>query len=244
MEQRRWLEEDGYCLDLYQGEIPVRGVGLMTVQDCKPGQWTRAFAHGVELLRQQGAQMILASSPLEGSPLRGKTAQVGPLRFVYRHTLDLLILDIQKDRWGPCDSLIHEPLSRDNAEEFIRLYNDAMDLVPNVTTYTMEDLPQLMSLRQMAQLYRLPDGTPAAVTEVQLGMDRPLLETLAVAEDYRGRGLGRAALGDTLCRLYRGGYWGVALIVSNANPTAYRFYLSQGFQKYRAYSHWYEFQGE
>lgn len=242
MEQRRVVEGQGYTLNLYLGEIPVRGIGMLTVQECRPGRWTGAFTHGVALLREAGAQVILASSRVEGCPLRDRKARVGPLPFVYRHTLDLLTLDLDEgDGWQPC-SLPREVLSRHNAEEFIRLYNDAMDRVPNITTYTLEDLPELMGLRQLAQLYRLSDGTPVAVSELRLGIDRPLLETLGVAEPWRGKGVGGMVLRGLLHDLQQMGYRGAALMVSNANPSAYRFYLAHGFKKNQSYSSWYELQ--
>lgn len=240
MEQQKTLEGDGFRLTLYPKEIPARGEAFLAVEKCAPSAWDNALAQGVQMLRDAGARRVLATSRTGESPFVGARVHIGALVFRFRHAMDLLELPLRD--WKPGEvprRLTQEPLTRENAPAFIDLYNQAMAQVPNIATQGLDRLEELLAPDRRGFLFRLEE-VPAALVELDRSGGIPLVDALAVAAPLRGMGLGREALETVLELLKEERCPQVRLLVSTANPQAYRLYRQMGFQKLKTYSAWYE----
>lgn len=240
MPEKLTIETPEYALELFAGEIPVRGEGFLVLRRCDGGREAAALDAGVDKLRELGATRITAASRCPDFPFSGCGITVGGHRLRYFHTLEIMEVPLGGWRNAPdlCP-LVMEPLSPANAGEFIYLNNNAMCDAPNATTYAMCDAEEMMGpdTPLCGVVFRLA-GDAAAMGELMPG-DVPEAAALAVDRGFRGRGVGRQALTMMLRFFEAQGYAKAMLKVSTANPGAARLYRDMGFVKTGDYSTWY-----
>ena len=87
-------------------------------------------------------------------------------------------------------------------------------------------------------------GELAGVYELDLTGELPEIEGIALKEDLRGKGLGRALLGAAMERLRGRGCGRCGLLVATDNAPAFSLYRSAGFQAAEVRSRWFQMLAE
>ena len=83
-------------------------------------------------------------------------------------------------------------------------------------------------------------STIAAYSITSTRGDRAELDSIAVARDYRNRGIGRAFLSILIGKLQQMGFSTLSLMVRRDNVAAIRFYRGMGFRRIRTVPFYYE----
>jgi len=83
-------------------------------------------------------------------------------------------------------------------------------------------------------------STIAAYSVASTRGDRAELDSIAVAKDYRNRGIGRAFLTILIDKLQQMGFATLSLMVRRDNVAAIRFYRGLGFRRIRTVPFYYE----
>lgn len=149
-------------------EIPHSGKAYILIRSV----WTGAAALLEEcrgFLRAAGAEEVYASWGVEDLP--------------GEHAYDLIAMTCRKaDLPGPQRDLDLEPLTRENGEAYLRIYNRCFQTVSGAATYGPRDLERLYG-EDKAWLVK-ENGIYAAVAEIS----EEGLEGIAVLPEFRGLG--------------------------------------------------------
>ena len=196
-------------------EIPVSGkayVLIRSVWTTLPGllEECRQFCTAV------GAEQIFVSYGTEELP--------------GAHAYDLIAMTCaKKDLPLPAAEMELEPLTPENGEAYLQIYNRSFASVSGAATYGQKDLRRLYD-RDLAWLVR-KNGGYAAVAEIS----EEGLEAIAVLPEFAGLGYDLAAA--VLQMVPR---TTVSLKVAGDNPRARRLYDRLGFRESGIVSRWWK----
>lgn len=196
-------------------EIAVSGKAYVLIR----AVWTTAAAlleECVQFCRAVGAETIYASWGVEELP--------------GEHAYDLIAMSCPKAALPqPRQPLTPEPLTPDNGEDYLAVYNRCFRAVSGAATYGQKDLKRLYDRDTAWLVYR--DGVCAAVAEIS----EEGLEGIAVLPEYAGLGFDLAA--TVLQMVPR---TTVSLKVASDNPRARRLYDRLGFRETGLVSRWWK----
>ena len=196
-------------------EIAVSGKAYVLIR----AVWTTAAAlleECVQFCRAVGAETIYASWGVEELP--------------GEHAYDLIAMSCPKAALPqPRQPLTPEPLTPDNGEDYLAVYNRCFRAVSGAATYGQKDLKRLYDQDTAWLVYR--DGVCAAVAEIS----EEGLEGIAVLPEYAGLGFDLAA--TVLQMVPR---TTVSLKVASDNPRARRLYDRLGFRETGLVSRWWK----
>ena len=143
----------------------------------------------------------------------------------------------------PAERLTLEPLDRARGGAWIALHNACFFDMPNSATYGPRDLDRALSPGHDCG-FALWQGALAGVYELDLTGEVPEIEGIALKEDLRGRGLGRALLGTAMARLGERGFARCGLLVATDNAPAFALYRAAGFRVTEVRSRWFRMLAE
>lgn len=193
-------------------EIPWSGCGYVIVRSI----WTNAEAFLQECLgfcRACGAAQVYASWGCETLPAE--------------HAYDMV--QMEREKMGlPLGTPVElEVLTRENAPEFLQVYDRSFRDVPNAASYGQKDIARLLG-EDTAYLVRR-EGVCAAIAEIS----KEGLEAVAVLPEYRGLGYD-----VTLAVLPMIPSKTLRLKVASTNERAMALYARIGFVKTAVLSRW------
>lgn len=196
-------------------EIPISGKAYVLIRSV----WTTLpglLEECSQFCRAVGAEQIFASYGTEELP--------------GTHAYDLIAMTCAKAALPlPAAEVELEPLTPENGEAYLQIYNRCFAAVSGAATYGQKDLRRLYD-RDLAWLVR-KNGTYAAVAEIS----EEGLEGIAVLPEFAGLGYDLAAA--VLQMVPRST---VSLKVASDNPRARRLYDRLGFRESGIVSRWWK----
>lgn len=193
--------------------IPWSGSAYVLVRSI----WTDESAFLQECLgfcRACGAERVYAS--YECAPLPAE------------HAYDMLALQRSKADL-PAGKIPTEPLTKENAHEFLAVYDSCFRQIPNAAPYGQRDVERLLQ-EETAVLVRR-DGNCAAIAQVS----RQGLEAIAVLPQYRGLGYDLV-----LTALHMVPSMTLQLKTASVNERALALYKRLGFEQTAVLSRWWK----
>ena len=207
---------------IFTGDIPTKGVGLLTVYD------PAALRSGVDELLGKGAVSIYVSGPVSAGEQDG-------LRLTHSH--DQMGLSRPVDALTPPqDRLTLKPLTRPDGAVFLAMYNESVITRPGQATQSIADLDWLLSEDWLAGIAWLGD-IPVGVYECKVSGGCAELRSIALLEDWRGKGLGRELLRQVLRLLSPCS--SVSARVETNSP-AFSLLRSEGFRAEELLASWFQ----
>ena len=196
-------------------EIPVSGKAYVLIR----AVWTTVEAlldECVQFCRMVGAETIFAS--WETAELPGE------------HCYDLIAMSCLKAELPqPRQVLEPEPLTPENSEAYLQIYNGCFRSVSGAATYTLRDLKRLYDQDKAWLLRR--DGVYAAIAEIS----EEGLESVAVLPKFRGLGFDLVATVTQMVPSLT-----VNLRVASDNDRAISLYRRMGFRETGLVSRWWK----
>ena len=145
-----------------------------------------------------------------------------------RHAYDMLDMACPKSKLPPGGPVDLEPLTRDNAGDYLRIYNECFRQVPAAASYDKKSLEPLYG-EDLAWLARV-DGQYAAVAEIS----KAGLEGIGVLPPFRGLGYDLALAVMAMVPSPE-----VRLKVASTNARARALYARLGFAETGVSRRWY-----
>lgn len=195
-------------------QVPWSGCAYVLVRSV----WTDAAAFLQECLgfcRACGAERVYASWELEELP--------------GEHAYDMLQMQMEKAALPQMDAVAVESVTRENADDFLTLFNHLFCPVPNAVAYTDKDLSRLAAEQTGFLVYQ--GGEPVALAEIS----KQALEAIAVAP--RAKGLGYP-LAVTVMEMVPSKT--ITLKVASTNEPALRLYARLGMKQTAVLSRWWK----
>ena len=224
---------------IYPGEIAAKGKGYLVLQSCRGEEADELLRRGREELLGLGATELYVTSRAPAAPLE-EGVQAG-CRLV--HARDILWMERGLEPPLGAEGLTLEPLERARGGAWIALHNACFFDMPNSATYGPRDLDRALSPGHDCG-FALWRGALAGVYELDLTGAVPEIEGIALKEDLRGRGLGRALLGAAMARLGEKGFARCGLLVATDNAPAFSLYRAAGFRAAEVRSRWFRMLAE
>lgn len=197
-------------------EIPWNGRAYVLVRSVWEGQGTVLLEECRSFCRAAGAQEVYAACHGQEEPLPAKPA----------YTIDTM--QCLKQQLPVGKPVVLEPLTRENSQQYLDIYNSCFRQVPSAASYNRKSLEPLYG-EDLAWLAR-QDGEYAAVAEISTTG----LEGIAVLPEYRGLGFDLAAA--VLQMVPRPA---VELRVASTNERAIALYRRLGFRETGQQKQWY-----
>ncbi len=198
-------------------EIPWNGRAYVLVRSVWNGQAEALLQECGSFCRAAGAQEIYAACHGEDAPLPAEPA----------YSIDTMHCQ-KKDLPKPSLTVELEPLTKENSQHYLDIYNCCFREVPSAASYDRKKLEPLYG-EDLAWLAR-KDGVYAAVAEISATG----LEGIAVLPEFRGLGF---ALAATVLQMIPRPV--VELRVASNNDRAIALYRRLGFQKTGQRKQWY-----
>ena len=186
---------------IYDQEIAAKGKGYLVLQSCRGEEADELLRRGRDELLALGATELYVTSRAPAAPLE-EGVRAG-CRLV--HARDMLWMERGLEPPLGAEGLTLEPLERARGGAWIALHNACFFDMPNSATYGPRDLDRALSPGHDCG-FALWQGALAGVYELDLTGEVPEIEGIALKEDLRGRGLGRALLGTAMARLGERGF--------------------------------------
>ena len=224
---------------IYDQEIAAKGKGYLVLQSCRGEEADGLLRRGREELLALGATELYVTSRAPAAPL-----EEGPragCRLV--HARDILWMERELEPPLGAGGLALEPLDRARGGAWLALHNACFFDMPNSATYGPRDLDRAMSPGHDCGFVRRGEEL-AGVYELGLAGETPEIEGIALKEDLRGRGLGRALLGAAMARLEEKGFARCGLLVATDNAPAFSLYRAAGFRAAEVRSRWFRMLAE
>ena len=197
-------------------EIPWSGRAYILIRAVWDGKTAEFLEECRQFCRIAGAEEIFASWEHHELPAA--------------HAYDMLAMARTKAGLPePGREVALEPLSQENGEAYLDIYNTCFRAVPSAASYDKHDLKRLYD-RDKAWLARV-DGQFAAVAEIS----EEGLEGIAVLPQFRG--LGHDLALTVLPMIPRPE---ITLKVASTNDPALRLYHRLGFRQTRLLSRWWK----
>lgn len=215
-------------------EIPHRGIAYLIFQRCPVEEQNELLLREVRALKDQGAREIYVASTDPEVPFgEGESGQV---RLTHIHDMLEMERALGEARTRHGGRLRAEPLTETLGERWLALYNEAFAAVPNAATYGQEELTEQLA-KPGSCGFVLEGEEPIGIYELDLQSGE--IAGIGLKKTARGRGLGRELLLLTMDLLAERGHDGCWLLVSTANPAAYRLYQETGFSTRQVRSRWF-----
>lgn len=225
---------------IYPEEIAAKGKGYLVLQSCRADEADELLRQGREELLSLGATELYVTSRAPAAPLEeGRRAGC---RLVYVRDMLWMERGLEPPVAGQ-ERLELEPLERSRGGAWLALHNACFFDMPNSATYGPRDLERALSPGHDCGFVRRA-GELAGVYELDLTGELPEIEGIALKEDLRGKGLGRALLGAAMERLRGRGCGRCGLLVATDNAPAFSLYRSAGFQAAEVRSRWFQMLAE
>ena len=224
---------------IYDQEIAAKGKGYLVLQSCRGEEADELLRRGREELLALGATELYVTSRAPAAPLE-EGVRAG-CRLV--HARDMLWMERGLEPPLGAEGLTLEPLERARGGAWIALHNACFFDMPNSATYGPRDLDRALSPGHDCG-FALWQGALAGVYELDLTGEVPEIEGIALKEDLRGRGLGRALLGAAMARLEEKGFARCGLLVATDNAPAFALYRAAGFRVAEVRSRWFRMLAE
>lgn len=216
------MSQNLYATDT--GSIPAKGVGYLTLYDAA------ALRSGTEELLRRGAVTIYASGHISEGRQDG-------LELV--HAYDLMRLSRPlRNLEPPAGKLTLKPLTRSEGAVFLSIYNESIITVPGRPTQSISDLSWLISEDWKTGIAWL-DSAPVGVYECKCVDSTPEISALSILEHWRGKGLGRDLLRQTLAMLEQNGSDRCTTRIAT-NSSLFPLLRAEGFRAEELLSSWYE----
>lgn len=213
-------------------EVPRNGQVFATKADARdPAASRELIAGAMAYARAAGAAEIR----LGVAPAQRDRWDLDDFLPVY----DSLELDFPIDRAVPDPELTLVPVTDDTAEAWRDVINRSFADSPNGSTESPEDVARMRAEPGSELLLGHRDGRPALAAHVVTSDGAFFVESLGVAPEARGAGLGRALLRALLHHAKAHGATRISLMVMDGNARAYGLYLAEGFTRTRVVSHWF-----
>lgn len=223
---------------IYPEEIAAKGRGYLALRRCRREDVDEALAKGREKLLALGATEIYVTSSDPAAPL--EEGERAGCRLT--HVRDMLWMERELNALPPqMEDVALEELTRARGGAWLTLHNACFFDLPNSATYGPQALERALSQGWQCGFLNWK-GIPVGVYELSLSGELPELEGLAVHEDYRGRGLGRALLYALLGCLAGQGYSRCRLLVATDNAPAFALCRSAGFKAAGLQGQWFSMQ--
>ena len=241
-------------LGLVVRAIPVRGEAFLTAV-AVPEASAHAFA---PLLARALAALPPSAAPLRLSLGLLPRPHLGPLAaaagFTWHEDALRLVLAAPAPAAAPAPgatpapgTLRFTPLAAADPEAFRAVLNAAFLASPNGATLSPAEVDALRAAAahdDLVGLYSL-DGAPVGAHILGLAPPAPgatprgEVDTLAVAPEAQGQGLGAHLLAHAVATLRRHGAAEIHLAVMSSNTRAVHLYERHGFVRVAATTHWY-----
>ena len=195
-------------------EIGISGRAYVVVRAVWKGQTEAFLQECLHFCRAVGAEQVYASYDLEELPAA--------------HAYDMVAMEMEKAALPKGDPVELEPLSPQNGQAFLDIYNGCFRSVTGAAAYGKEDLNRLFDT-DCAFLAK-KDGKYAAIAEIS----ETGLESIAVLPEFRGLGydLSLTVLPMVPRKTIR-------LKVASTNEKALALYTRLGFVQRETVSRWY-----
>lgn len=241
MENYRELMKDTTVARLVFREIPYSGIGYVSMKGEAENR-DLLLGMGVAQMHDAGAKTIYCGFKNDGLMKVPKLHGFLCWEQFYSHAHDMDSLQIDLSgiiHLQDAFELAFVPLRRDIAELYKRVYNESFCSIANAATCAHDSIEALLENSFATGELVLYRGEAAGVVETSADSESAVLEGIALLPQYRSLGLGRALLRRVLLRFVQRGFGKADLLVSSANPAAYRLYLSEGFEKKKLYARWF-----
>ena len=215
-------------------EIPHRSIAYLIIRRYPAEELGSLLAREVRSLEDQGARTIYVASTDPEAPLT--EGMLGSVHLTHIHDMLDMERDLSPDRPRPQGRLRAEPLTAILGERWLALYHEAFAAVPNAATYGPEELAEQLARPGSCGL-ALEGERPVGIYELDLRTGE--IAGIGLAEEVRGRGLGRELLLLAMNLLADQGCVRCWLQVSTANPAAYQLYQKTGFSTQQTRSRWF-----
>jgi len=140
-----------------------------------------------------------------------------------------------------CPTLNLIPLSERNKLEYLRIYNDAFEEVPNGETLVEEDINEYIKDTDENKSYFIAEANRENIGFIQFDLESDKGQfDLGVLKAYRGKGYGRQLLETAIHYLNLRNTAQASLMVITKNVLAYEMYKRRGFKESKILSHWFE----
>ena len=140
-----------------------------------------------------------------------------------------------------CPTLSLIPLSESNKLEYLRIYNDAFEEVPNGETLVGEDIDGYIKDTDENKSYFVVKANQENIGFIQFDLEGDKGQfDLGVLKSYRGKGYGKQLLETAIDYLNAKDTPQVSLMVITKNGLAYEMYKRRGFKVSKVLSHWFE----
>ena len=195
-------------------EITVSGRAYVVVRAIWNGQTEAFLQECLSFCRAVGAEQVYASYGSEELPAV--------------HAYDMIAMELEKEKLPTGDPVELEPLTPENRQAFLDIYNTCFREMAGASTYGKEDLNRLFDT-DCAFLAK-KEGKYAAIAEISENG----LESIAVLPEFRGLGydLALAVLPMVPRKTVR-------LKVASTNEKALALYTRLGFERKEPLSRWY-----
>ena len=197
-------------------EIPRSGRAFILLQTIVPEGLQQLTADAKKFCQDCGAKEIFISNAREKLP--------------FSPAYDILILTVQKDSLPAGRPVTLQPLSQENAELYISIYNRCFEGISHAVSYDRSQIRRIKAQDQQAFIACSADGSPAGIGELH-GNE---LAAVAVLPEYRGMG---KALTLSLLALCPGPE--IILTVASDNQRALGLYEKLEFHVKEIESRWY-----
>lgn len=220
-------------LEVIEKEIAPKGKAYLVLREGLP----EGLEATLRELRGKGAGQVFLTSRAPGIEL--KEGPLDGVRLIFAHDMLGLTRVLTPDRPRPQGRLMLEPLTRENKEQFLSLFEESFLHVPNSASYDDEVFEQIMGPEYRCG-FALLDGERVGIYELGFKKENPEIGSIGLTAGARGKGLGRELLLTVMDYLADLGCKACWLQVSTINRQAYPLYRSVGFGQDELISHWYE----
>lgn len=223
-------------------EIPFKQKGYIQIIQSSEELYREAIDAACTGLIQRGAEKVYASCIDKSIDVPPAGFQTANYAFRFEHEMDYLETELADFRLVPVpEGIALQNVTRDNIDDFLRIYNTVFFAVPNAASYTQEDTDHILGESgKSCAGFLMRNGEKVGMYELSFEEQTPEILAIGLLDDQRGHGLGQQFLASLLDELLRMGYPKAGLRVSTANPTAYGLYLKT-FKKVKTVSRWYVF---
>jgi len=227
-------------LSLIPAEIPFNGSAYIILEQAGEAAGALSFLSRCAMeMKALGARRVMLCSRQDIPELSGAYFRAGNLTFSFDS--EMLAMRLCPIPGAPEEDpgIALGLLDGAAALQYQKLYNDSFAGVPNAGACTFDDLTGILhDPARSGGLIRL-SGEAAGVWEVRSGDGLPEIATFALKESFRGKGIGKRALGALLSGMLERGFRGAKLRVSSVNIPAVRLYTGAGFGTLGVLSRWY-----
>ncbi len=250
----------GGSATLILAEVARTGIAYLAALSGKPEETAALLALGEEAARAAGARVLKAGFRAVGEHLLPPSET--PAGWSFAYDMEFLRKELPEageagEGAAPCDAaspaapaeaaLVLEPLSEADEAEFVRVHDLAFAETPNAGAMPLEEAREWRSEGGRTAFLLRTGGRTAGVCLLAFPPASVLppgseahLDAIGLLPDFRGKGLGRAALAAAEGIARSRGARSLTLTVATANRAASALYRAAGYRRDRLFARWYE----